>query len=573
MRSTPRRDAQHRPTRGGATRAVLASLVALSTALGSCRDPYPTPRFAGAGATSERRGGVLRVAFDTDLRTLDPALAYDELSTAVVHHLFDTLVDYDPRTGEIIPSLAERYELGDDHKSYTFVLRENLTFSNGAPLDAHAFIRSFERMMNPRKVPCPGTSFYRLIDGAEEFSEGRAEHIRGVRAADRRTIVITLTQADQTFLNAMAMTFAAPVPVEYVARVGNDEFARNPVGAGPFVLERWEAGSRVVLRRNPRYWNAQRPLLDGIVYELSLARHLQFMRFQRADLDHANDYALTTADYLALTSQPAWRPYIHRESEIAMYGVAMNCEIPPWDNVHVRRALAFAIDRASIARSRNDRIRPLGGIFPPGLPGYDPNLPGAHTYDPERARAELREAGYPDGLPGEHEFWLTEGPSAAVYGQLLQADLARVGIRIRLKFASFPVFLEMTQRRRAVALSYTGWNMDFPDPSNFIDTLFHSRNATDEHAQNQAFYRNPELDALLDRARVEPDRARRIAMYQQAERIVVRDAPWAFMFSPQRIDVDQPYVHRGAYSAVYPHDYRNTWMDLPRRPFAGALRP
>jgi peptide/nickel transport system substrate-binding protein len=551
-------------------RAMRLALVSLVT-LAACKDPYPTPRFSGAGSRTERRGGTLRVAFDADLRTLDPAQAYDELSTALVHHLNDTLVDYD-ENGAIVPQLAERFELSQDQRTYTFVLRPNLVFSDGSPLDARAFVRSFERMLNPRKVPCPGTSFYHLIEGADEFGEGRAPHITGVSTPDARTIVIRLTQPDQTFLNAMAMGFTSPVPVDYVDRVGNDEFARNPIGTGPFVLDRWEMGSRIVIRRNPRYWNAQRPLLDSIVYELSLARHLQFMRFQRADLDHANDYALSTADYISLNSQPAWQPYIERSAEIAMYGVSINCEIPPFDNVHVRRAVSFAIDREAIARSRNYRIRPLGGVYPPGLPGYDPNLPGAHTYNPELARRELREGGYPDGLPGEYELWLTEGPGAAVYGQLFQADLARVGIRIRLKFASFPVFLERTQQRRAVALSFTGWNMDFPDPSNFIDTLFHSRNATEEHAQNQAFYRNPELDSLLDRARVEPNRERRIAMYQQAERIVVRDAPWAFMFAPQKIEVDQPYVRRGPHSPVYPHDLRNTWLDLPLRPFVPEAR-
>jgi peptide/nickel transport system substrate-binding protein len=565
MRSTQRLD---RTRRG---HCAYAALVSVLVALAACRDPYPTPRFSGAGSRTERRGGTLRVAFDTDLRTLDPAQAYDELSTAIVHHLNDTLVDYDEH-GEIVPQLAERFELSQDQRTYTFVLRPNLVFSDGTPLDARAFVRSFERMLNPRKVPCPGTSFYHLIEGVEAFAEGRAPHITGVRTPDARTIEIRLTQPDQTFLNAMAMGFAAPVPVDYVERVGNDEFARNPIGTGPFVLERWEMGSRIVIRRNPRYWNPQRPLLDAIVYELSLARHLQFMRFQRAELDHANDYALSTADYVALNSQPAWQPYIQRSAEIAMYGVSMNCELPPFDNVHVRRAVSFAIDREAIARSRNYRIRPLGGVYPPGLPGYDPNLPGAHTYNPELARRELREAGYPDGLPGEYELWLTEGPGAAVYGQLFQADLARIGIRIRLKFASFPVFLERTQRRRAVALAFTGWNMDFPDPSNFIETLFHSRNATEEHAQNQAFYRNPELDSLLDRARVEPNRERRIAMYQQAERIVVRDAPWAFMFVPQKIEVDQPYVRRGPHSPVYPHDFRNTWLDLPLRPFVPEAR-
>jgi peptide/nickel transport system substrate-binding protein len=542
-------------------------VLALSPALlASCKEPYTVPRFSGAGHSTPQRGGTLRFAFDADLRTLDPAQAYDELSTAVVRHLYDALVDYNEH-GDIVPQLAERFSQSSDGRVYTFVLRENLVFSNGTPLDAPAVVRSFERMLNPRKVPCPGTSFYHLIDGVDEFQEGRIPHIRGIAALDGRTLEFRLTQADQTFLNAMAMPFAAPIPVSVVDRIGNDEFARNPIGAGPFVLESWEAGSRVVMRRNPRYWDRTRPYLDRIVLELSLARHLQFMRFQRADIDHGHNYTLNTADYLMLTERPAWRPYLSREPDISMYGLAMNCELPPWNNVHVRRAVAFAIDRESIARSRNYRIVPLGGLYPPGLPGYDPNLPGAHTYNLERAREEMRLAGYPNGLADEQEFWLTEGDAAVMYGQLLQADLQRIGIRLRLRFASFPVFLDTTQRRRAVGLSFGGWNMDYPDPANFIETLFHTRNIADEHAQNQAFYSNPQMDALLDRARVEPNRALRIRMYQQAEQMLVADAPWAFLFATTRIEVEQPYVHRGARSAVYPHDFRNTWLDLPLRPF------
>ena len=548
---------------------VVAMLAALTSA--QCKEPYKVPRFSGAGHTTPQRGGTFRFAFDADLRSLDPAQAYDELSTAVVRHLYDGLLDYNER-GEIVPQLAESFTQSTDGRTYTFILRENLVFSNGMTLDAPAVQRSLERMLNPRKVPCPGTSFYHLIDGVDEFQNATIPHIRGIVVLNPRTIQFRLTQADQTFLNAMAMPFASPIPVSVVDQIGNDEFSRNPIGSGPFVLERWEAGSRVVLRRNPRYWDPTRPYLDRIVLELSLARHLQFMRFQRADIDHGHNYTLNTADYLMLTERPAWAPYLSREPDISMYGLAINCEFPPFNNVHLRRAIAYAIDRDSIARSRNYRIVPLGGLYPPGLPGYDAHLPGAHTYDLPRAREEMRLAGYANGLPEEQEFWLTEGDAGVMYGQLLQADLARIGIRIRLRFASFPVFLDTTQRRHAVGLSFGGWNMDYPDPANFIETLFHSRNIADEHAQNQSFYSNPAMDALLDRARIEPDRAARIRMYQEAERMLVADAPWAFLFAATRIEVEQPYVHRGARSAVYPHDFRNTWLDLPLRPFTGGAR-
>jgi ABC-type transport system substrate-binding protein len=143
-----------------------------------------------------------------------------------------------------------------------------------------------------------------------------------------------------------------------------------------------------------------------------------------------------------------------------------------------------------------------------------------------------------------------------------------IGVNIRIHQATFAAYLEMTQRRGAVALSYGGWSEDFPDPSNFIETLFHSRNIQQENSQNGAFYTNHELDALLDRAHVETDPARRIALYQDAEHIVVEDAPWAFLFYPIRTTVDQPYVHGYIDHPVWTHDIRPVWLDLPLQRYA-----
>jgi ABC-type transport system substrate-binding protein len=555
-------------------RAAL-TVLALGVLFGSvsgCREPYPQPRLQGAGHREPVRGGIFRYAFDSDIRSLDPHVAYDELSGAVVHMLFDTLVDYAPGTTELTPSLAERWEISPDGLQYTFHLREGVRFHNGRAMTAEDVRLSFERMLDPQRVPCPGTSFYHLIDGFEDFQEHRAAHLRGLEVLDARTVRFRLTQPDQTFLNALALPFAAPIPVEVADALGRDRFGQQPSGTGPFELERWETGSRVVLRRNSHYWQAGRPYLDGIVVETGIARYLQFMRFQRGDLDHVHTASLSTADYMWVHEQPAWRPYVIDRPDISMYALSMNTEKPPWNNVHLRRAVAFAIDREAMARSRNYRIRPLGGIYPPGMPGYDEHLPGAHHYDLARARQEMALAGYANGLPGEHELWVTEGEAGAAYGQLIQADLARIGIHIRLRQASFAVFLATTQRRGAVEMTLSAWSQDYPDPSNFIETLFHSRNIQDENAQNVSFYRNPRLDELLDRARIEPDHERRLEMYREAERIVVADAPWAFMYTVVRTEVNQPYVRGYQMNPVFAHDFRNVWLDLPVRPFTSGGR-
>lgn len=550
----------------------MATVVGWVLLFASCREPYPHPRFRGAGSSHPVRGGTFRYAFDSDVRSLDPHVGYDEYSTSVIRMLFDTLVDYAPGTTELVPSLAERWDVSADGKVYTFHLRPGVRFHHGRVLTAEDVRQSFERMLDPRRIPCPGTSFYHLLEGFEDFQEHRTPHVRGIVVLDPLTVQFRLTQPDQTFLNAMAMPFAAPIPVEVAESLGRDRFGQQPVGTGPFVLARWETGSRLILRRHPHYWRPELPYVDQLVLEISLARHLQFMRFQRGDLDHIHSTSMSTADYLWIHEQPAWRPYVIDAPDISMYGLAMNTEMPPWNNVHLRRAVAFAIDRESVARSRNYRIRPLGGIYPPGLPGHDPNLPGAHRYDLTLARHEMALAGYPNGLPGEVELWVTEGDGGNTYGQLLQADLARIGIRVRLRTASFAVFLDTTQRRGAVAMSFSGWSQDYPDPANFVETLFHSRNIQQENSVNQSFYRNPRLDALLDRARIETDRTRRLEMYREAERMVVADAPWAFLFYPIKTEVNQPYVRNYRINPVFSHDFRTIWLDLPLQRFVSYER-
>jgi len=544
---------------------VLASI--------ACRDPYPGPRYRGAGATQPRRGGTFRVATFTDLRSLDPHVAYDETSGEGVHLLFDTLVDYEPGTARLVPSLAERWTVSPDGRTFTFQLRPDVRFHNGRLLVADDVRRSFERMLDPARIPCPGTTFYHLIEGFDDFQNHARSTLRGITVVDAHTVQFTLSEPDQTFLSALALPFAAPVPVELADSMGRDRFAQSPVGTGPFVLERWEMGARLIFRRNPRYWRSDYPHLDRIVLETGIAPHLQFMRFQRGDLDHVDSGGIITADHVWLQRNAAWRPYIENLPDIALWGVAMNTERPPWNNVHLRRAFAFAIDRESLCRSRNNRVRPIGGVYPPELPGYDPTLPGAQRFDPQRAREEMALAGHANGLPGEHLLWVIEGDAGMFYGQQLQADLRRVGINVRLRPASFAVFLENTERRGSAELSLSGWSQDFPDPSNFIDTLFHSRSIQAENSQNQAFYSNPRLDTLLDHARVELDPRRRIEMYRQAERIVVNDAPWAFLYYPVKTEVRQPYVRGYRPSPVWSHEFRPIWLDLPLRRFAARSSP
>jgi ABC-type transport system substrate-binding protein len=250
----------------------------------------------------------------------------------------------------------------------------------------------------------------------------------------------------------------------------------------------------------------------------------------------------------------------------------MNVEMPPFDDVHVRRAVAFAIDRERWALSRNHAIAPLDQAIPAGFLGHDPNLPERQSYDPARAREELRLAGYSHGLPGTYELWLGEGPTAQLYGELAQADLEKIGIHTSLKVVSFPVYLEQTGRpHTAQLLPVAGWIADFPDPSAFVDPLFTSASATPTDAENRGFYRNPEIDELAQRAHREQDPAERERIFRRINSILTGDAVWAFAYSSLRLEAWQPYVHGYRIHIVWTECYRDVWLDLPRQRVAQRL--
>ncbi len=573
-----------RARRGAARRedalaiGTVATFVVASSLVVAFMPAAPThPAFLGAGHASPVQGGTLVVHHEDDMRSLDPAIAYDEISAMGIRLVFETLLEYDDAL-EFVPRLAGALpEVGDGGRTYTFHLREGVRFHPSPHLDPRRTLEAgdiryaIERVLDPA-TGSPGAPFYADLEGAADFALGRTPHVRGIEILDPLTIRFHLREGDQSFLNALALSFAAPVPREVVEALGAD-FARHPIGTGAFRFEAWEPALRASFVRFGGFYREGEPHLDRIVIELDLSRAPAFLRFEAGELDHVHRF--TPADNHFLHDAPAWRPYVTDSPNLDIWGVGMNCELAPFDDVHVRRAVAFAIDGPSWRRARGNRMLLVGQPLPSNMPGHVADLPGEHHFDPERALEEMRLAGHPveqiggrpvaRGLEGPIEVWVGAGDTGQAYGELIQHDLRRIGLDIRIRQVAFPVYLAETSRRHTVALFLTGWSADYPDPSNFLDTLFHSRSIRESGSQNRAFYRNPTLDALLDRARVEPDRARRMALYAEASRVVVEDAPWAFVFSNTVTDAVQPYVRGYRVHPVFRPFYRDVWLDLPRR--------
>jgi len=263
-------------------RRLSYGLVFLSILVG-CPDAPAGPRFMGAGAKTPRYGGTLMLSEESKVRSLDPHLGFDELSGVLIEMIFDSLYSYDQNM-LLVPSLAERTpELSSDGLTFRVPLRRGVRFHHGREMTSDDVVWSFERMLDPA-LNSGAVPYYTSIAGVEDFRERRAPHVRGISAQDRYTVLFTLSKPDQSFIHKLAMRFTSVIPKEVVQSRGK-QFAARPVGTGPFMLESWERGVRLTLKRNPNYHRKGLPYLDGIVFDEEIKRETAFLRFRNGELD------------------------------------------------------------------------------------------------------------------------------------------------------------------------------------------------------------------------------------------------------------------------------------------------
>ncbi|MDB4959980.1 MAG: hypothetical protein JWO36_7549 [Myxococcales bacterium] len=530
-------------------------------ALAACGSPDRGPKFRAAGSPTPREGGSLRFATKDQVRTLDPAIEYDDFSSLPVHALFDTLVDYEPSSERdpavglaIVPRLAETWQISPDGRRYTFTLRPDLVYSDGTPLVADDIKYSLERAMT--MPDSPFGQFLAGISGAGDVLSGKAPRCKGISTPSPRQIVFTLDQPNAAFLYILTMSFTTPQRREHVALAG-DQIRRQPLGCGPFRLAAWDEGQRLVLERNPHYWDPQRVHLDSIVMIENIPRDTQFLMFERGELESAD--RLSSPDLLWVIDQPDWRPYVHRRDVLNAYGSRFNVQQKPFDDRRVRQALNYALDKQHTIKLLNGAATPSHGLLPPGMFGRDDTL-APYPHDPAKARALLAEAGYPNGF--DTDYVIMNDEEAEKLAGSLQGDLAEVGVHVHISIMSFSTYVTALGRPDGPAFAKSTWVGDYPDPTNFLDARFHSRMIAEENSNNDSFYRNPELDALLDRARGETNRDARAAMYHRAERILYDDAPWIWDYHQMMTEVTQPYLMGYAPHPIWLRDYSSAWLDV-----------
>ncbi len=548
-----------------------ASAIALAQ-LGCGRSLAPPIAAEHGDDVRPRHGGTIRLASIADVRSLDPAGPTDAVALEAMHLMFAGLVDLDERAN-LVGDLAESWDVRDEGRSYRFALRPGVLMHDGQELTADDVKRSVERALHP-SAPNPSASSFDGIVGFDAFTTGRADHLEGVAIDGRYAVRFQLKEPDSTFLPMLAMHTLRPVCHSGGWRYSD---AWLPCGAGPFRLAPggWQRGTSLRLTRHDSYFRPGLPYLDGVEWTYNMQVLAQRFRFEAGDLDLVRD--LTQADQTRFSTDPRWRPFGQADADTQVYGEAMNTRMPPFDNVEVRRAVASAINRDHYRLLKPGYITVLTQLVPPGIPGFDPSVGGQH-YDYEAALEHMRKAGYPydpatgkGGWPRPIDYPLYDQGLLVFTAQLLQQDLAKIGLRIELKLVSWPAFLALQERPAGAALSQGNWSMDYPDPSSFYDPLFTTRAIGPEGGHNSAFYSNPRFDHLVAEAHREDRTERRRALYAEAGAILCDEAPWAFAYSYHFYDVHQPYVRGRASHPVWIVDVTSTWLDRTERSIAQVL--
>lgn len=475
-----------------------------------------------AGGESPRRGGTYQFSLGpSDPPSLDPAHVTDTTSHAVVSELFDGLVEFDPQM-RVRPAIAERWEIAADGRTYRFFLRKGVRFQNGREVSAEDFRYSFLRVLDP-KTKSERTWILDRLEGATDFLGGKTADVQGIRVRDRYTLELRLGERFPPFLALLAYPAAMVVPREAVEQAGAD-FSTRPVGTGPFRLTEWRRDDRLVLTANPDYFRG-RPHLDRIVFRIIPEDLTRLQEFKAGTLHHSD---VPAGLYQSIVADPALRGRLHSQSILGIQAVRLNVEVPPFaGNRKLRQAFNHAVDKEAFARViMEGRVKPAAGILPPGMPGYSGGLAG-YPFDRARAGQLLAEAGFPEGkgLPPLALHYNTSLTNRRL-AEFVQAQLAEVGVKVELAALDWPAYLKLVDAGQT-QMHRMGWIADYPDPENFLTVLFHSRNIGARG--NTSRYRNPEVDALLDRADRTMGEAERVRLYQQAERRIVEDAPWIFL--------------------------------------------
>jgi len=478
---------------------------------------------------------------------LDPAFSEDAYQWQLMEEVFDGLVGLDPELN-VVPSLASTWSVSPDGLSYTFGLWPEARFHNGRAVTAQDVVYSYLRAARVRGGLA--VEYASHIRGMPDALKRNAAAVEGMEVVDPNTLVIRLAQPYAPFLATLAIPQLAIVPREEVEARGAD-FARRPVGSGPFRVEEWRADDVLVLLANDAY-HLGRPHLDRVEVRFADWWANAVEHFLRGEVDMA---LLGREDRARL---PPNVPVVQR-LELGMTCLGLNVEVPPADDAGVRRAIALSLDRQAMVEASGRVAVPSRGVVPDGLPGGGPRG-FAPERDLEAARRQLAEAGHPEarGLVPV-ELWANRNSDwVRRTAEVVARNLEEIGLTVRERTVPWTEFVARINTGRTPAYLIT-WVADAPDRDAYLGVLFHSRGAN-----NYLGYADAEVDRLLEEARASLDPLERTRLYGSAEKLIGDANVLLPLLAQANAFATRPGLQGFTLNSFGLTDLRRLWWAAPR---------
>jgi len=454
----------------------------------------------GGAPQSNTPPGTLYVALEAEPPELDPNLSSAYVDRQVMASIYDKLVDID-ENGEIVPMLAESYEVSDDGLVYTFHLRKGVKFHDGTEFNAEAVKYNLERYQEEDSV-----------------RSTEVEPIESVEAVDEYTVRVTLSEPFAPFLAVLtdrAGIMASPKAIEE----NNGRISNDPVGTGPFKFVERVRGDHITVEKNEEYWRDGLPKIDKIEYRGIDDENVQYQNLQSGELDLID--SIPYVEFKDLQESGDYKVSI--EPGLGYQGIWLNVTQPPFDNKQLRQAVYRLVDREAIVKAvlRDVGGSPANSPFNKSSWAYSEESDAYPARSVEEAKALLEEAGEPNGF--SFTLKLDPSPTSQQLGQVIQNSLKPAGIEVKLEQEEFGALLDDSTNGNYQAL-FLGWSGRIDPDLNIYDFTVTNGDF------NDSGYSNPEVDKLLNEARTTSDRDRRKELYGQVMQILHEDVPYIYLY-------------------------------------------